>query len=280
MLPGVKRTQGINFGGKSIRWKLVPNDLWLWGPYLHVLADDGEWPCVPWPLVFLLPSLQSSVSEGLKGWGRCGVQNGVGPAKNRQILALGMLCVLRLLSGRFCSLQKLAVITDVMLFHYYLGFSAAQRAACQVMLTREETNSISTGCFLRNRLQNSSQTLVWEALSSLEYSHGKCQDLPDNHRMLTNITWAPVHVTDHGLVVQSLGIKGYREFSLTFVAQAVASAGSWGLSLGIFQGSCAQNSFYPLVGTWHTQPCCPCIFQCCLFPFPPPWEFIPPGASC
>lgn len=38
-----------------------------------------------------------------------------------------MLFVLRLLSGCFCSLQELVVITGVMLLHYYLGFSAAQR---------------------------------------------------------------------------------------------------------------------------------------------------------
>lgn len=101
MLHGVKKAQRINSGEKSIHWKLVLDDLWLWGPYLHVLADDGQWPCIPWPLVLLLPPLQSSVSKGLKGWRRCGVQNGVGPAKNRKILALGMLCVLRLLSGYF-----------------------------------------------------------------------------------------------------------------------------------------------------------------------------------
>lgn len=45
------------------------------GPYLHILADDGEWPCVPRPLVFLLSSFQSSVGECLKGGGRCGVQD-------------------------------------------------------------------------------------------------------------------------------------------------------------------------------------------------------------
>lgn len=59
--------------------------------------------------------------------------------------------------------------------------------------------------------------------------------------MLTNITWGPAHGTDHGLVIPNLGINSYREFSLTFVAQAVAPAESWGLSLGSSQGSCAQN---------------------------------------
>lgn len=52
--------------------------------------------------------------------------------------------------------------------------------------------------------------------------------------MLTNITRGPAHVTDHGLVVPNLGINYYREFSLTFAAQAVAPAETWGLSLGSF----------------------------------------------
>lgn len=42
--------------------------------------------------------------------------------------------------------------------------------------------------------------------------------------MLTNITRGPAQVTDHGLVVPNLGINYYREFSLTFAAQAVAPA--------------------------------------------------------
>lgn len=136
--------------------------------HLHVLADDGEWPSIPWPLLFLLPSLQSSISKGLKGWASCGVQDGVGPGKNRKMLCLGMLFVLRLLSGCFCSLQEPVVIAVAMLFHYYLGFSAALRAPCQVMHTREETNSISMGRSLRNNSQNNSQILAWEALSTLE----------------------------------------------------------------------------------------------------------------
>lgn len=66
-----------------------------------------------------------------------------------------------------------------------------------------------------------------------------------------------LHITYHGLVDQSLETNGYREFSLTFVASAIASVGSWSaalpLMLGSFQGSCAQNSLYPLVGTWHAH---------------------------
>lgn len=82
------------------------------GPYLHVLADDGERPSIPWPLVLLLPSLQSSISKGLEGWAGCGVQDGVGPAKNRKTTYLGMVFVL---SGRFCSLQEPVVITAVII---------------------------------------------------------------------------------------------------------------------------------------------------------------------
>lgn len=66
-----------------------------------------------------------------------------------------------------------------------------------------------------------------------------------------------LHITYYGLVDQSLETNGYREFSLTFVASAIASVESWSaalpLMLGSFQGSCAQNSLYPLVGTWHTH---------------------------
>lgn len=66
-----------------------------------------------------------------------------------------------------------------------------------------------------------------------------------------------LHITYHGLVDQSLETNGYREFSRTFVASAVASVESWStalpLALGSFQGSHAQNSLYPLVGTWHAQ---------------------------
>lgn len=75
------------------------------GSYLHVLADDGEWPRVPRPLVFLRPSLQSSVAESLKGRGGCSIQNRVGPAKTRKMLALGLLHALRLQQGHSCSLQ-------------------------------------------------------------------------------------------------------------------------------------------------------------------------------
>lgn len=83
------------------------------GPYLHVLADDSEWPRVPRPLIFLLPSLQSSVAESLKGRGRCSIQNRVGPAKTRKMLAVGMLCALRLEQGHFCSLQEQVIIVFV-----------------------------------------------------------------------------------------------------------------------------------------------------------------------
>lgn len=105
------------WGKKPSCWRLAMKsvcDLCVCvGPYLHVLADDGEWPRVPRPLVFLRPSLQSSVAESLKGRGRCSIQNRVGPAKTRKMLALGLLHALRLEQGHFCSLQEQVVIICV-----------------------------------------------------------------------------------------------------------------------------------------------------------------------
>lgn len=82
-----------------------------------------------------------------------------------------------------------------------------------------------------------------------------------------------LHITYHGLVGQSLETNGYSEFSLTFVASAIASVESWSaalpLMLGSFQGSCAQNSLYAPVGHGTlTLGCCFYIFQYCLFRFP------------
>lgn len=81
----------------------------------------------------------------------------------------------------------------------------------------------------------------------------------------SHITWGPVHATDPGLVLPNLGIHGYREFSVTFPAQAVASSQSWGFSLSSFQGSCAQN---PWQGAGTLSPVVPAFFCA--------WELIPP----
>lgn len=78
-MQAVKGDQRISCWGKPGCWKLAAKPVcYLYvcgGPYLHVLADDSEWPRVPGSLVFLLSSFQSSVSEGLKGRGRCSIQN-------------------------------------------------------------------------------------------------------------------------------------------------------------------------------------------------------------
>ena len=74
----VKGDQRRSAGEINSCWNFVESvcDLCVHeGPYLHGLADDSEWPRVPRPLVFLLSSFQSSVSESLKGGGRCGVQD-------------------------------------------------------------------------------------------------------------------------------------------------------------------------------------------------------------
>lgn len=78
-MQAVQGDQRISCWGKPSCWKLATKtvcDFYVCvGPYLHVLADDSEWPRVPGSLVFLLSSFQSSVSEGLDGRGRRSIQN-------------------------------------------------------------------------------------------------------------------------------------------------------------------------------------------------------------
>lgn len=167
------------------------------------------------------------------------------------------------------------IITVVMLLHYYcvLALPREHRARWCTHMKRQ-TPSQQAFCFLRNGFTEqhfpnfglqgsvSPQIFSWKIPrpSSLTSSGDQ------------------LHITYHGLLDRSLETNGYREFSLTFVAWAMASVESW----SSFQGSCSQNSLYPLVrdmaySTWvvvSTFFCAVCSISHLQ------WEFILTSAFC